>query len=43
MEVTRSVFTVVILLVFVSSGLSATNLVNSLRPASADAAKKQNR
>jgi len=28
--------------VLVSSGLSATNLVNSLRPASPDAAKKSN-
>jgi hypothetical protein len=32
----------VVLLVLVSSGLSATNLVNSLRPASADVAKKSN-
>lgn len=43
MEVRRSVCTfLVILIVLVSSGLSATNLVNSLRPASADAAKKPN-
>jgi len=44
MEVRRSVCIVlVILLVLVSSGLSATNLADSLRPASADAAKKSNR